>query len=77
MTNAGVFCTKLSNNISLSGHNSLKEIKVANYRYITVTSCPGNNSNFDAKVKGIEREEKECWDIDTPFDLEVARLLSK
>ena len=44
---------------------------------IRVNSLLNIDSLFDAKVKGIEREEKECWDIDTPFDLEVARLLSK
>lgn len=43
---------ELTNNISLSNLSISKEIKVANYRYLTITSCSGNNAGFNAKVKG-------------------------
>jgi hypothetical protein len=43
---------ELKDNISLSNLTISKEIKVANYRYLTITSCSGNNAGFNAKVKG-------------------------
>ena len=33
------------------------------------------NSLFEMKILGLIREKKECIDIDTPFDLELAKLL--
>ena len=43
---------ELTNNIALSNADAMKEIKVANYRYLTVTACSGNASSFEAQVKG-------------------------
>lgn len=42
---------------------------------IKIASILKCNSLFDMKILGILREKKECLDIDTPFDLELAKLL--
>ncbi len=42
---------------------------------IKIASILKCNSLFDMKILGILRERKECLDIDTPFDLELAKLL--
>jgi len=42
---------------------------------IRVSSILKCNSLFDLKILGLEKKKKECIDIDTPFDLELAKIL--
>lgn len=42
----------LSTNLSLENYKALKQIKAASYRYVTVTSCSGNETNFKSKLSG-------------------------
>ncbi len=42
----------LMDSIFLDNKKALKQIKSEDYRYVTVTSCSGNETNFKSKLKG-------------------------